>query len=99
MCLPTLPSIYLSIFFVIKSRLHPHLPIANKKPSCLIITITRPYIQIIERNEQLQYLKIYVAINIIYTHILRVEFVLLLYLPITEQNNHHGCQLQFQIEI
>lgn len=99
MCLPTLPNIYLSIFFLIKSRLHPHLPIANKKPSCLVITITRPYIQIIERNEQLQYLKIYVAINIIYTQILRVEFFLLLYLPITEQNNHLGFQLQFQIQI
>ena len=61
-------------------------------------TITRPYKQIIELNEQLQSLKIYIAINIIYTHILRVKLVLLLNLPITEQNNYLGCQLQFQVK-
>ena len=43
-------------------------------------------------------LKIDIAITIIYTHILRVELVLLLYHPITEQNNHLGCQLQFQVQ-
>lgn len=46
-------SISLSTFFLIQSRLHPHLPTADNKLSCLIITITETYIQIIELNEQL----------------------------------------------
>lgn len=36
-----------------RAPMHPHLPITDNKPSCLIIAITRPYNQIIELNEQL----------------------------------------------
>lgn len=52
-----------------------------------------------EPNEQFKSINIQFAINIIYTHILRVVFVFFLYFPITEHNNYPGCQLQLQIRI